>query len=88
MDAPRKHSSLPILILAIGLGVAGLAGCAQRQWVKDGANAADLNYDQGTCEHLARLRNRYYEDAQGALVVSDFYDECMEQFGWTLQKVN
>jgi hypothetical protein len=86
MNAMRtKFFPMPILVV-LGLGASSLAGCSsQSHWVKDGGSAADLNYDQGTCEHLARLRNRSYEDAPGGIIVAEFYDDCMNHFGWTLQ---
>ena len=84
----RHPMGLAIRLTALGLAAIGLAGCAQGHWVKDGANAADLNYDQGTCDHLARLRDRYQEDAVGGIVVVEFTDDCMKYLGWTYQKPN
>jgi hypothetical protein len=78
---------IPVLLF-FGILIAGLGGCAQSHWVKPGGSAPDLNYDQTTCDQLARQRNRYYEAAPGGINVREFTDECMVHFGWTLERPN
>ena len=75
-----KLGPMPILcVLAFVL----LAGCTQSRWTKPGASAADLDYDQTTCDQLARQRNHDYESRPGGIVKSEFTDQCMEYFGWS-----
>lgn len=76
------------IVLSLGILMAGLAGCAQSHWVKPDGSAANLNYDQTTCDQLARQRNRYYEAAPGGINVREFTDDCMVHFGWTLERPN
>ena len=86
MRGMRKRRPTGLAMAAIA--TISLAGCAQGHWTKDGASAADLNYDQGTCNQLARQRNRYYEAAPGGIIVVEFTDDCMKYLGWTYQKPN
>lgn len=79
---------LKIMPIICALAVMAVGGCAQTHWAKPSGNAAQLNYDQTSCDQLARQRNHDYESRPGGIVVSEYVEDCMEYFGWTRQRDN
>ena len=80
------------LLLAVAL--AGLAGCAQFAWVKDGASQQEANRDTRTCLKKAQQSDsRTHVSMYGGFaqdsVISDpnMYHACMAAHGYSWRQV-
>lgn len=71
-----------ILLLALF----GLAGCAQRVWVKPGADQQAFQVDSFACERDSRQSGGFGGGLAGAIAVQEFFNRCMAARGWTLQE--
>jgi hypothetical protein len=63
---------------------AGLAGCAQGVWTKDGATQHDFASDSYACEKDTRQSGYFGTGVIGAVNMHDFAGRCMVAHGWHL----
>jgi len=83
-----------LILLLLAVGSAGLAGCAQFAWVKDGATQREASWDTDTCLREAQAPasnarvNMYGGFAQNSVIADpSLYNSCMAARGYSWQQI-